>query len=255
MVQQPKQKYSKYELSCIYGKYIDQNCFLQQYLTHLAAEYHALQEKFPTFLIDTTARIKSPTSYFEKIDKYDKQGKSRALSDVYANKYILYSANGRSDEATLIEGVYAIRDFLIEFNSQEQDADEIEGTRKDYIANPKPDSGYKSLHLNFQNRTETDLRYETQIKTFRMRQDELTGSSSHHDVYKPLDATTITDQSKIPMYIEPIFLEDGSVELDEKGFPVFRTLSYEESRERFTIKRVYPYSPEQFQTDEDDVSR
>ena len=235
-------RYSKFQLSCIYGKYIDADCFLNNYLRHLAEEYHALLEHFPGFLIDTTARIKSPSSYFEKIEKHEKAGKSIALSDVYANKYILYSMNGTSDEQTLINGLYSIRDFLIRFNQEKQGFSEITSSRKDYIARPKIGSGYQSLHLNFQSQEEPDLRHETQIKTFRMRENELTGPYGHHLFYKPLGNLSNIPDSKIPMYIEPIFTEDEFLILDDNGLPIFRTLSLEESKKRFTQKRAHPQS-------------
>lgn len=154
--------------------------YLKYYKNHLENEVAILKKNFPGVDFDILARVKSQYSYREKI-----KSKGEAL-DIFADKIILKSVNGKTDETLLQEYSYKIQDFLVTYNKS---ITEIRRKRKDYIKNPKANN-YSSLHITRTIHTLDDdenpieFNVETQIKTFRMRETEKDGKASHFNAYK-----------------------------------------------------------------------
>ena len=154
--------------------------YLKYYKNHLENEVAILKKNFPGVDFDILARVKSQYSYREKI-----KSKGEAL-DIFADKIILKSVNGKTNETLLQEYSYKIQDFLVTYNKS---ITEIRRKRKDYIKNPKANN-YSSLHITRTIHTLDDdenpieFNVETQIKTFRMRETEKDGKASHFNAYK-----------------------------------------------------------------------
>lgn len=162
-----------------YNAYIHQ--FLPLYKQHLLREYIEVKKEFPNIDFDVSIRIKSKRSYEQKVIRKLQEGKTGNVYDTFANKFILFSKNGQSDESTLEKACYEVRDFLVSYN---KNLEELPDKRKDYIATPK-ESGYQSEHIT-RNHDYGSFHFfsETQIKTFRMRERELFGAASHAILYK-----------------------------------------------------------------------
>lgn len=218
--------YKKYMYSN-YAKYLSK--FIPIYLELLNNEYIALLNHFNNVNFETLARIKNPVSYFEKCylkpDNY-------TFSDIYANKYIIHSVSGCTDEKKLINTCYEFYNFLTEYNiSKNNNITEF----TDYILNSKK-NGYKSLHLKFQNSNTQDFRFETQIKTEKMMYNEKFGTASHTKNYKKKQAINL---DAIPIFIRPFFCEDGRCEFKllnrKNSFKEYYGISYEDY---FNLKEI-----------------
>lgn len=203
-----------------YSKYL--STFIPIYLNLLTKEYSALLENFPYVSFETLARIKNPSSYFEK-------GSSKpdnyTFSDIYANKYIINSVNNSKDEKILSKTCYEFSNFLTIYNlHNENNLTEF----TDYITNPKRNS-YSSLHLKFQNSSIQDFRFETQIKTEKMRWNEKFGEASHTQNYKKRHNVTL---DILPIFIKPFYNSNGVLEFklqDRKSsFKEYYGFSYED---------------------------
>ena len=123
------------------------------------------------------ARVKSKNNYIEKLRK-----KGEAL-DIFADKIIIVSVDGKTDEDLLVQTAYNMQNFLTSYSPNIQ---ELTRKRKDYISAPK-ENGYASLHMTRAVYVEDEdiaFNHETQIKTFRMREIEKNGSAGHASVYK-----------------------------------------------------------------------
>ena len=211
--------YKKYMYSN-YSKYL--STFIPIYLNELNKEYNALLNHFPDIHFETIARIKNPTSYFEKVDK--KPG-NYTFSDIYANKYVIYSVNGSKNEQLLIQACYEFYKFLIEYNNN---CENILTEETDYISFPKPNN-YQALHLKFQNTISKDFRFETQIKTEKMRWNEKFGEASHTRNYKKRHNISL---ESLPLFIKPVLNEDGSstfkIQTKEDSFYEYYGFTYDE---------------------------
>lgn len=207
-----------------YAKYI--STFIPIYLSNLKTEFEAVSEQFPNINFGTIARIKNPNSYFEKVNS---KPKDYTFSDIYANKYVINSINGLKDEKTLIRACYELFDFLVFYN---QKSNNLLLDSTDYIKSPK-DSNYRSLHLKFQSNSNIDLRFETQIKTGKMRWNEKFGEASHAKAYKKRKHVKLEN---IPIYIGPVFDEHGDIEFrlqsKEQSFCEYYGFTYEEYLKR-----------------------
>lgn len=172
----------KNQLYRLYGEWISK--YKEYYKYHLIQEYVDLQTAFPDIDFSVEARIKSEYSYREKVDRKISEGNTGRVYDIFANKLTIHSVNGETDEHLLIDACYRIEDFL---NRESRDSITIPNKSKDYIKSPKS-NGYQSIHLNriTQGGAEMEQSFfsETQIKTFRMREHEKTGKSSHSQSYK-----------------------------------------------------------------------
>lgn len=169
------------------------------YKSHFSEEFQALRNYFPNVDFAYEGRIKNQNSLDEKIDRKLSQGKTGNIYDIFANKIILYSVNGCTDEETLINACYEIADFL---NAYSTSLTRIPNKCKDYISRPK-ENGYQALHVLRNHSTGVVPNYcsETQIRTFRMEEYQKFGTASHMISYKPSE-TLRPD-------LCPIFLEIG----------------------------------------------
>lgn len=210
--------------------------YLKYYKNHLENEVAILKKNFPGVDFDILARVKSQYSYREKI-----KSKGEAL-DIFADKIILKSVNGKTDESLLQEYSYKIQDFLVTYNKS---ITEIRRKRKDYIKTPKPNN-YSSLHITRTIHTLDDeenpieFNVETQIKTFRMRETEKDGKASHFNAYKTTRTCFLTYISTpesaeyyLPKYMHFVF--DKSTRSDklvvdsfDERFRYFFHQSYED---------------------------
>lgn len=210
--------------------------YLKYYKNHLENEVAILKKIFPGVDFDILARVKSQYSYREKI-----KSKGEAL-DIFADKIILKSVNGKTDETLLQEYSYKIQDFLVTYNKS---ITEIRRKRKDYIKNPKANN-YSSLHITRTIHTLDDdenpieFNVETQIKTFRMRETEKDGKASHFNAYKTTRTCFLTYISTpesaeyyLPKYMHFVF--DKSTRSDklvvdsfDERFRYFFHQSYED---------------------------
>lgn len=192
-IHQTKSKYT------IYTKHL-----LKYYLENLEKENNALHEAFPDVDFDIQARIKSENSYMKKAKSKEN------IFDIFADKIIIKSVNGKTNEDLLIAKAYEMEEFLCFYDPNIK---EIPYKRKDYIKNKKT-SGYSSLHItrtvNIKDEKEKDIYFdhETQIKTFRMREVEQFGSASHKKMYKDRDSLLkqISSLEAISYYV-PGYLE------------------------------------------------
>ena len=210
--------------------------YLKYYKNHLENEVAILKKNFPGVDFDILARVKSQYSYREKI-----KSKGESL-DIFADKIILKSVNGKTDETLLQEYSYKIQDFLVTYNKS---ITEIRRKRKDYIKTPKPNN-YSSLHITRTIHTLDDdenpieFNVETQIKTFRMRETEKDGKASHFNAYKTTRTCFLTYISTpesaeyyLPKYMHFVF--DKSTRSDklvvdsfDERFRYFFHQSYED---------------------------
>lgn len=210
--------------------------YLKYYKNHLENEVAILKKNFPGVDFDILARVKSQYSYREKI-----KSKGESL-DIFADKIILKSVNGKTDESLLQEYSYKIQDFLVTYNKS---ITEIRRKRKDYIKTPKPNN-YSSLHITRTIHTLDDdenpieFNVETQIKTFRMRETEKDGKASHFNAYKTTRTCFLTYISTpesaeyyLPKYMHFVF--DKSTRSDklvvdsfDERFRYFFHQSYED---------------------------
>ena len=163
------------KLLALYDRY--KQVYLKYYVTILEKENEALREAFPGVEFTIMSRVKSKHNYTDKLSR-----KGR-VQDIFGDKIIILSADGKTDEETLTSVAYQIEEFLTTYNPN---ITELPERRKDYIAHPKA-NGYSSLHLTRVVRIPEErfaFYRETQIKTFRMRETEKTGSAGHSTVYK-----------------------------------------------------------------------
>ena len=165
----------KQRLIALYDRY--KQVYLKYYVAILEKENEALKEAFPDVEFTIMSRVKSKHNYTDKLSR-----KGR-VQDIFGDKIIILSADGKTDEETLTSVAYQIEEFLTTYNPN---ITELPERRKDYIAHPKA-NGYSSLHLTRVVRIPEErfaFYRETQIKTFRMRETEKTGSAGHSTVYK-----------------------------------------------------------------------
>ena len=111
--------------------------YLHSYIKHLEKEDELLQENFPNVDFYRMARVKSKNNYIEKLRK-----KGEAL-DIFADKIIIVSVDGKTDEDLLVQTAYNMQNFLTSYSPNIQ---ELTRKRKDYISAPK-ENGYASLHM------------------------------------------------------------------------------------------------------------
>lgn len=174
----PEQKAAlenKNHLIQLYNTY--KNDYLNYYIENIEAENTSLQTAFKNVDFYIMSRVKSKHNYIEKLSR-----KGEAL-DIFGDKIIILSVDGKTDEDLLIHKTYEMEHFLV---THDPNAVELSRKRKDYIAKPKK-NGYSSLHITrMVHVPDKDIKFhrETQIKTFRMRETEKTGSAGHSSVYK-----------------------------------------------------------------------
>lgn len=187
-------------LKDVYSIYINE--YLDFYKEFLRDEYvKIVSEQFPEVNFDIDIRVKSQNSYNNKIIKKLDEGYSGNIYDIFASKITIYSVENQinnqinmiNDEKTLIEYAYKIADFL-----SSSDINQKVISLKDYIGSPKK-TGYQSIHLirkiSIPN-SDKSFNAETQIKTFRMREEEKFGSYSHSSVYKSNRNSTLENLFK-----------------------------------------------------------
>lgn len=158
--------------------------YLDFYKLHVMNEYLALKREFPNIDFSVELRVKSEYSYKEKVDRKLSEGNTGRIYDIFGSKIIINSVNGQTDENTLIDACYQVKEF---FDTKSKDSISIPNKSTDYIAHQKP-NGYQAIHLKRYIQIPGDpngnFLSEVQIKTFRMREHEEFGASSHSNSYK-----------------------------------------------------------------------
>lgn len=172
------------------------------YKKHFLDEFLELKMAFPEIDFDYSGRFKSKESMTEKVyRKIREEHKSGNIYDNFANKIIIYSVNGNTDEDILRNACIEISNFLVTYHSEisSEYFEELRDKRKDYITNPK-ENGYQAIHLirRHKNNSEPEFLSETQIRTFRMEEHQKFGSSSHANSYKKGKAITL---SRCPIFL------------------------------------------------------
>lgn len=189
----------KQQLLNLYDVY--KNNYFKFYVQNLEEENAILKQAFSNVDFYILSRVKSKHNYKEKIEQ-----KGDAF-DIFGDKIIILSANGKTDESSLIKTAYEMERFLVSYNPN---ITEIHEKRKDYIACPK-DNGYSSLHITRTVYVEDEniaFNHETQIKTFRMRETEKDGTASHSTVYKANRGICLNNISspKSAEYFLPLYM-------------------------------------------------
>ncbi len=156
--------------------------FKPLFLEYLIAEHEALKKAFPDVSFYSRARIKSPRSYMDKVDKYLAKGDSIPIYDILAEKHIIEAVNDDTSEELCIGACYDFLDFLKNFK-EKYSFEEVSDRLKDYIKKPKP-NGYESLHVSSFHTFLPDFHIETQIKTAAMEELAKNGEASHSKNYK-----------------------------------------------------------------------
>ncbi len=205
-----KQKINK--CSALLGKrffYI--NNYKSFYLQHLKNEYNLIHDFFPNVEIIPESRIKSLTSYNEKVNKILNSDSIKDVYDIFGNRYIVRSVNGCSSEKYIVPILYKLLDFL-SYNFESVSV--ISERTKDYIISPK-NSTYQSLHITRVH----SLPYgcynsETQIRSYLMHSNANSGAASHSNLYKQ----RIPGVTSLPIQLEYHFDKNGYCEfVDEKN--------------------------------------
>lgn len=150
--------------------------------SHFNAIYSALEDKVSSYVIE--GRRKSFVSYLLKIAETLAENRGiNSINDIYAFRIIILNDN--------ISDCYKVATFLMEFFPKvgyfalnaTKSPNKKDSRIKDYIQNPKA-SGYKSLHIIFENAIETKDRFEVQIKTSKMHAFNEHSPYCNHDSYK-----------------------------------------------------------------------
>lgn len=167
----------------VYPFYLEN--YLSFYKFHVMREYLTLIDEFPDIDFDVELRVKSEYSYKEKVDRKLSEGNTGRIYDIFGSKVIVNSVDGKTDESTLIEACYRIKDY---FDIKSKDSISIPNKSTDYIACPKANK-YQAIHLKRyiqipDGDPNSNFLAETQIKTYRMRNHEEFGEASHSVNYK-----------------------------------------------------------------------
>lgn len=173
------------------------------YKNHFLNEFLELKSAFPEIDFDYLGRFKNKESMIEKINrKINDEQKTGNVYDNFANKIIVYSVNGDTDEVLLRNSCNRILDFLVTYRSNLSGEyfEELIDKRKNYIEIPKP-NGYQAIHLirKHVNENAPDFLSETQIRTFRMEEQQKFGNSSHANNYKKGKTITL---SRCPIFLK-----------------------------------------------------
>lgn len=191
--------------------YIDN--FKTDYFEHLKNEYNLIKKTFPNVDITPQARIKSEKSYYDKAVKVSESEFQKDIYDIFGNRYILNSVNGSTNERTINNTIYLIRDFLAYSFS---DLENLHERIKDYVEHPK-NSMYQSLHITRIHNKNSDKQYcsETQLRSYSMHYNAHNGISSHSRAYKPrIPGVTI-----VPEQLEYVLDKNGfCTEIKDKSF-------------------------------------
>lgn len=168
-----------------------------------------LKNTFPDLVFTIKIRTKSFESYITKTNHNIYVGKSPYINDIIAERIIITSYKGSTDENVLIDMcdnvAKALYDFRInthfrmknniERNPSNSDKDYL---TRDYIHHPKA-NGYQSLHIQMENIYNSDLNYETQIRTFFMESQSKSSNEIAHNVYKPRLLNDLS-ANRVPSY-------------------------------------------------------
>lgn len=231
----------KQQLLNLYDLY--KNNYFRYYVQNLEEENSSLKKAFPNVDFYILSRVKSKHNYKEKLEQ-----KGEAL-DIFGDKIILLSVDGKTDESSLIDTAYDIEKFLVTYKPN---ITEIPRKRKDYIAHPKS-NGYSSLHITRTVHLEDkdiSFNHETQIKTFRMRETEKDGSASHSTVYKANRGFYLNniDSPESAEYFLPLYMH---FEFDKKSRTDKLVVDSFDSRFRYYFHENY----EDFTSQKNEVQR
>lgn len=185
--------------------------FKFDFLNHLRKEYNLLHTVFPSAVIIPEARIKSQSSFYDKAVKVASSKSPKDIYDIFANRYIIKSINGSTDESDLIPVLYLIRDFL---SYAFPNIKNIETRQKDYISAPK-DSSYQALHMTRLHKGSFSYFSETQLQSGFMNDIAKNGAASHSSFYKK----RIPGEVSVPILFDFVMDESGfCTKIVEKSF-------------------------------------
>lgn len=186
--------------------------FKECYFAHLRREFNLLHTVFPSADIVPEARIKSQKSYYDKAVKVSNYSDAtKNIYDIFANRYVIKSINGSSEETDLIPVLYLIRDFL---SYAFPDIRNVATRQKDYISHPK-DSTYQALHITRLHVGDGNYFSETQLQSGFMNYIAQSGSASHSATYKE----RVPGQASVPIILDYVIDNHGfCVEVKEKSF-------------------------------------
>lgn len=199
-----------------YNLYI--NDYIYEIKDYSMRERAYLGKRFPGLVFNIKIRIKSFDSYIDKLNDNILEGKDPYINDLIAERIILSEYNDSKDETLLTnlcdDVSKALYDFRISTNFRMKknlyvnpsisDKDYIS---KDYIEHPK-DNGYQSIHILMEHKYNTDLRYETQIRTFDMENLSKTSGEIAHSQYKPRILNDLAT-NRVPMYYAITSFDDS----------------------------------------------
>ena len=229
------------ELLDRYHTYINE--YIDEVKEYASQESVYLHEKFPSLVFSIKVRIKSYDSYINKINENILAGKTPYINDIMAERVIVTGYKGSEDEELLTQMCYevakALYDFRIDTNfrmksstSQNTAKTDKAYITKDYIAHPK-ENGYQSLHLLMQNKYNSDLSYETQIRTFKMESISKNDEKVSHKGYKPRILNEKSEKS-IPLYSVITPFNDSS------GKPIILDATFKERFYHFYNNVIRP---------------
>lgn len=219
------------------------------------AEREFLQTKFPNLVFNLKIREKSEFSYKKKLnDKLSKDiNYNPYIHDIIGERIIVSQLDNRVPvpateeefektdyENKLISVCFDISEALSTFRKNTV-FQLVEA--KNYISNPKV-NGYQSIHHIMMNTSNTDLKFETQIRTLTMEEKAKKDDKLAHSTYKPrlLNEYSIL---KLPKYISiSPFCDSNGVPIayeipQDNNFYHFYGVSYESYRKQ--LDTLLPY--------------
>ena len=187
------------------------NAYIDEIKQYALEESKYLREKFPSLICPIKLRVKSFYSYIEKLNTNITNGKDPYINDIIAERIILSQYEGSQDEKMLThmcdEVAKTLYDFRINTNFRMNKVidpnranSNKEYVTRDYIHFPK-DNGYQSYHIQMRDKYNSDLTYETQIRTFGMEEFSKTSGEIAHTKYKPRPLNDLSP-IRVPLYSE-----------------------------------------------------
>ena len=189
--------------------YIYTKEYLDEIKDYALQERAFLQEKFPGLVFVIKIRVKSFESYINKLEHNIEIGKSPYINDIIAERIVISEYKNCRSEKVLShvcdDVAKALYDFRINtnfrmkknINDSPSNSDKYYIT-KDYITYPKS-NGYQSLHIQMENKNNSDFNYETQIRTFYMESQSKSSNEIAHNIYKPRLLNDLS-ANRVPSY-------------------------------------------------------
>lgn len=192
--------------------------YIDEILNYALMEREFLYKTFPELILNMKIRIKSFDSYIEKLSKNAKDNKDLYINDIIAERIIPSEYKGSSDEQILIYMCYEAAKALYDFRSNTNfrmktttDSNPAHTDKKyitkDYIKHQK-DNGYQTLHILLGHNINSDLSFETQIRTLNMENSSKKSQQIAHTQYKPRILNDLSP-SRTPIYLGIVIDKNG----------------------------------------------